>query len=1184
MRKRCKRGLWVVLCVALVLSCMPITGFAANVSTVANIPQSTSAALSYLAQNVGTVNAKYTIPGLMQTVTRDSTGQNVTTCSNMVPQGIAFIGGGDYLVISAYCNCGAKHRSVLYLIDGLTREYLVTLILDANMHAGSIACDGTYIWVCDTASGHNLRAYKYSSALNAVGHNYWTLYTVATRPVDTAPSYMCYTNGYLYVGAFSETATTAKIHYYSVNDTELTHRGSFTVNGISKIQGMSIRGHAMVLSCSYGRKNASDVYIFHDPVNKFKTGGVNYYGANARHYSFANMAEGCYIGSSYTYFLFESGSKTYRESAGTRPLDQYVRYRSSDLGIITTCSHPSTTLQNAKSATCTENGYTGDYVCTTCWEVAQAGEVIPALGHSYATTVTAPTCTAQGYTTYSCSRCHETHRDNYVDALGHSWDAGRVVTEPTESSSGLKLYTCTRCGATKNETIPPLEHTHHYTTTVVEPTCTEWGYTLHTCTCGDSYTSDNTAPLGHAYGDWITLEYPTCTLNGKQMCACARCGDQQEQILPALGHHYESSVVAPTCTEQGYTVYTCACGDRYMEDYVPPLGHDYGSWVTTQPATCTGTGMEESTCSRCHCVQTRAINALGHSYTASVTAPTCTTGGYTTHICTRCNASYQDGFVSALGHDYSEWVTVKEPSCMASGLETHTCLRCNDVQTRQIAALGHNYSATVTAPTCTERGYTTHTCVRCSHTYYDTYTTELGHAWDNGVVTVEPTQTASGLRLYTCTRCAQTRTETIAPIGHNHQYTVTVVAPTCTEQGYTVHTCACGDRYVDNYTASLGHAYGDWMLTKAATCTENGLQTRTCSRCGDIQSSEIAALGHSYSAVVTEPTCTTGGCTTHTCTRCGETYQDAFTSALDHAWDEGVVTLEPTNTQNGEKTYTCTRCGQTKTQMIPSIGHTHAYIETVVAPTCTEQGYTLHKCTCGDQYIDNYTNALGHNWDNGTVTMQPTETDDGVITYTCHRCEQTKSERIACPSVQFVDVNRNLWYHKAIDFAVANHIFAGIDATHFQPNGKTTRAMFVTVLWRIDREPESSFPNPFVDVESGRYYTKAVIWAAEHRVVAGMDDSHFCPNGNVTREQAAAFLYRYASQKGYSVDAAAELAPFPDAADVSNYARANLAWAVASGLINGVRENGANYLRPKANATRAQVAQILMMFLENVAS
>ena len=154
----------------------------------------------------------------------------------------------------------------------------------------------------------------------------------------------------------------------------------------------------------------------------------------------------------------------------------------------------------------------------------------------------------------------------------------------------------------------------------------------------------------------------------------------------------------------------------------------------------------------------------------------------------------------------------------------------------------HSYTAVVTPPTCTEKGYTTHTC-SCGHSYVDTYTDALGHAWDGGTVTKQPTATETGIRTYTCTRCGETKTETIPKLTHEHSYKAVVTAPTCTAKGYTTHTCACGESYVDTYVDALGHAWDNGKVTKEPTATETGVRTYTCTRCSATKTETIPATG-----------------------------------------------------------------------------------------------------------------------------------------------------------------------------------------------------------------------------------------------------------------------------------------------------------------------------------------------------
>lgn len=182
----------------------------------------------------------------------------------------------------------------------------------------------------------------------------------------------------------------------------------------------------------------------------------------------------------------------------------------------------------------------------------------------------------------------------------------------------------------------------------------------------------------------------------------------------------------------------------------------------------------------------------------------------------------------------------------------------------------------------------------------------------------------------------------------------------------------------------------------------------------------------------------------------------------------------------------------------------------------------------------------------------------------------------------FTDVVAGTWYYGAAAYAYNNGLFAGMTPTTFAPNATMTRAMLVSVLWRLAGEPAPKAPNTFVDVPDGAWYTDAVTWAAENGVVSGIGGSRFDPSGFVTREQTAEILYNYAHSKGYDVSARADLTVFPDAASVSGWAEEALSWANAAGLINGTVRDGQTILDPQGSASRAQVAMILMNYVEHV--
>ena len=181
-----------------------------------------------------------------------------------------------------------------------------------------------------------------------------------------------------------------------------------------------------------------------------------------------------------------------------------------------------------------------------------------------------------------------------------------------------------------------------------------------------------------------------------------------------------------------------------------------------------------------------------------------------------------------------------------------------------------------------------------------------------------------------------------------------------------------------------------------------------------------------------------------------------------------------------------------------------------------------------------------------------------------------------CPSTNFTDVEENGWYHTGVDFMVRNGFMNGVADDAFDVDGNLTRAQLVTILYRIAGEPESTATNPFADVADGQWYTNAVIWAAENGIVKGVNTTTFAPNDQITREQIATILFRYA--KAEKVEG--KLAGFPDAEKISDYAADAMAWAVEQGLINGISESdGKTYLAPQETATRAQIAVILMRYL-----
>ncbi|MCI5592605.1 MAG: dockerin type I repeat-containing protein [Ruminococcus sp.] len=297
--------------------------------------------------------------------------------------------------------------------------------------------------------------------------------------------------------------------------------------------------------------------------------------------------------------------------------------------------------------------------------------------------VTDPTCTEKGYTTYKCSDCGDTYKADFVDALGHDYN-----------TSGK-----------------------------VEPTCTEKGYDMHVCSrCGDIYKDNFVDALGHT----VVVDpavAPDCTHTGlTEGSHCSVCNEvlKAQETVPATGHSYNKVVTEPTCTEKGYTTYTCSvCGDTYVADYVDALGHT----VVVDPAVapdCTHTGLTEgSHCSVCNIVlkAQETVPATGHKYDKVVTAPTCTEKGYTTYTCSVCGDSYVADYVDALGHSYSEaefvWSENADAEYGWTVTVAKTCANCSDKLIAEVTITRTSYKELVASAVFTDGSTASDTKIIC---------------------------------------------------------------------------------------------------------------------------------------------------------------------------------------------------------------------------------------------------------------------------------------------------------------------------------------------------------------------------------------------------------------------------------------------------------------------------------------
>ncbi len=633
----------------------------------------------------------------------------------------------------------------------------------------------------------------------------------------------------------------------------------------------------------------------------------------------------------------------------------------------------------AQAPDCTEIGWEAYKVCSVCGDSTYVE--LPALGHDYQPTVTDPDCVNDGFTTHTCSRCSDAYTDTPVDALGHtagsaveenrvdadcendgSYDSVIYCTvcseefvrttitidalghdyqevnrvEATCVTDGYIDYECSVCSATKQEVLTCVGH-HDYVKTITDATCDTASFATYTCqvaTCGYTFTETIGEPLGHTEVVDEAVE-PTCTETGLtegKHCEVCDAVIVAQTTVAALGHDYVATVTDPTCSAQGYTTHTCSvCDDSYVDTYVDPDPLSHRGVITKNEvkATCTETGLTyEIACGDCGIVlatqKTTPKDPANHDYIAEVTDPTCTDDGYTTHTCSRCDDSYQDTPVAALGHDLTQH-DAQDPTCTEIGWDAYEdCSRCNYTTYVEKAATGHSYNAVVTDPTCTEQGFTTHTCSACDDSYVDTY---------------------------------------VDALGHNSCETLGKVDPTCTEKGYTVKKClVCETVFKDDFVDELGHDLTQHDA-QAPTCTDIGWDAyEDCSRCDYTTYVEKAALGHRLERYLAKPaTCTEAGYTDHLeCAFCDYTTLYFDIAPLGHDLTHHDA-QDPTCTEIGWDAYDdCSRCDYTTYVEKAATGHSTVQVDALDA-TCTEDGHNAHEyCENCDYTTKVVAPALGH--------------------------------------------------------------------------------------------------------------------------------------------------------------------------------------------------------------------------------
>ncbi|WP_337603738.1 S-layer homology domain-containing protein [Anaerotignum lactatifermentans] len=270
-----------------------------------------------------------------------------------------------------------------------------------------------------------------------------------------------------------------------------------------------------------------------------------------------------------------------------------------------------------------------------------------------------------------------------------------------------------------------------------------------------------------------------------------------------------------------------------------------------------------------------------------------------------------------------------------------------------------------------------------------------------------------------------------------------------------------------------------------------------------------------------------------------------------------------------------------------SVSDTWADEDDKITLTITpDKGYVVDKIEIVDdegdkidaKKVEDKDNKYTFRMANCDVTVTVTFKEEGKTTEDTDKEEDKDDEETT--ELNFTDVKESDWFFKGVEYVVDKGIMSGVSENEFAPSGKLTRAMLVQMLYNMESRPACDAENAFMDVPVGQWYTDAVIWANDAKIVSGMGEGLFAPNMEITREQMVAMLYNYAKYKGYDVTASADLSKFADNASVSTWAQPAMQWAVAEGYISGM---GDNQLAPQGTATRAEIASVIMRFMEATA-
>ena len=654
-------------------------------------------------------------------------------------------------------------------------------------------------------------------------------------------------------------------------------------------------------------------------------------------------------------------------------------------------------------ATCTAAMQVGE-LCTVCKQAKPGSEVATIgtpLGHDFVTEYIPPTCTENGKSDITCSRCdyHSTISFDNVDseqATHHAGTTEEVEAVPaTCTAKGTAAGTwCTACETmiTGGTEIPIDEDNHKFEVknVLLEATCTEDGAAKYECSLCHNAVKFDIIEKGHTWDeDHCVTKAATCVADGSKTYTCTKCTAEDNTkvvVIKSEGHKYDKGVVTTpaTCGKAGVTTFTCTVctpdteGHSYTETIPATNKHSFQDKAI--PATCTEPAKAGSFCTVCNMenpeVPAQNVGkALGHDLEITYIPPTCTTAGISREACKRCDYKEDKSLGNlpgeeAKGHGDSEDVEAVPATCKKTGLTAGTrCSVCKEkltgMEETPVDPDNHVFEVVTTlAPaTCTTDGAGKLKCTLCDKEEYGVI--KASHTWDEEhPVIVAATCVKDGSKTFHCTNCDEgEKTETIPATKHKYDNGAVTTPATCSKAGVKTFTCTnagCtadtnGHSYTEPIPATNKHDFQEGVLD--ATCTEPKKVGNFCTVCkqpnGDLQTVGTA-LGHDLDVEFIDATCEEGAKSKETCKRCDySTTKDLsnLVPAKGHksvAVEEVPATCTKTGTTSGTK---CSVCNQTLTGMteiaINPDAHEYELVRYLTEPTCTTPGIGKFECACG---------------------------------------------------------------------------------------------------------------------------------------------------------------------------------------------------------------------------------------------